>query len=49
MWLRQQHRVKEKEYSEFWNTELDRIGNLTKEARKKEAEKLWEIMEKRKK
>ncbi len=46
MWLRQQHRVKEKEYSEFWNTELDRIGNLTKEARKKEAEKLWEIMEK---
>lgn len=46
MWLRQQHRVKEKEYSEFWNTELDRIGNLTKEAREKEAEKLWEIMEK---
>ncbi len=35
MWLRQQHRVKEKEYSEFWNTELDRIGNLTKEARKR--------------
>lgn len=45
-WLHQQHREKEKEYSEFWNTELDRIGNLTKEAREKEAEKLWEIMEK---
>lgn len=45
-WLREQHWVKEKEYSEFWNTELDRIGNLTKEVREKEAEKLLEIIEK---
>lgn len=45
-WLDNEHRKKEKEYSEFWNTELDRIGNLTKEAREKEAEKLWGIMEK---
>lgn len=43
-WLIKEHRKKEKEYSEFWNTELDRIGNLTKEAREKEVEKLWEIM-----
>ena len=46
-WLNEQHRVKEKEYSDFWNSELKRIEQPLYEQRLKEAEKLEQIIEKK--
>ncbi len=45
-WLLEQHRIKEKEYSDFWNSELEKIEQSLIELRQKEANKLEETIEK---
>ena len=45
-WLNEQHHAKEKEYSDFWNSELEKIEQPLYEQRLKEAEQLKEVIEK---
>ena len=46
-WLNEQHHIKEKEYSDLWNSELERIEQPLYEQRLKKAEKLEKIIEKK--
>lgn len=44
-WLNEQHHIKERDYSDFWNSELEKIERPIQELRKKEAEKLSKIID----
>ncbi len=44
LWLNEQHHIKEKEYSDFWNSELEKIEQPLYEQRLKEVEQLKEVI-----